>query len=86
MSAPDLQHVQDVKRHHEAELLRKPNVVAVGIGYRTRAGQRTDEVCIVVSVTRKVPASQLKRADLLPAAIEGIPIDVVETGVIRAWS
>jgi hypothetical protein len=86
MSAPDIQHAQEVKRRHEAELLSKPNVVAVGVGYRTRGGQRTAEVCIVVSVTHKVPASQLKQAEALPASIEGIPIDVVETGVIRAWS
>ncbi len=86
MATSDIQRAQDVKHRHEAELLHKPNVVAVGVGYRTRGGQRTDEVGIVVSVTRKVPASQLKPDELIPAAIEGIPIDVVETGVIRAWS
>ncbi len=86
MSAADIQHAQEVKRRHEAELLRKPNVVGVGVGYRTRGGQPTDEVCIVVSVTRKVPASQLKRQEVLPASVEGVAIDVVETGVIRAWS
>ncbi len=86
MSAADIQRAQEIKRRHEAELFRKPNVVAVGVGYCTRGGQRTDEVCIVVSVTRKVSASQLKPDAVLPASIEGIPIDVVETGVIRAWS
>ncbi len=86
MSAADIQRAQEIKRRREAELLRKPNVVAVGVGYCTRGGQRTDEVCIVVSVTRKVPASQLKPDEALPVSIEGVPIDVVETGVIRAWS
>ena len=62
-----------------------PNVVAVGVGLRTRGGQPTSEVCIVVSVTAKVPAAQLKRGDLLPASIDGVPIDVVETGALRAW-
>ena len=84
MSDQSIQHTQDVKRRHEAELLRKPNVVAVGIGYCTRGGQRTDDVCIVVSVKTKVPAAQLKRGEALPASIEGVPIDVVDTGVIRA--
>ena len=84
MSDQSIQHTQDVKRRYEAELLRKPNVVAVGIGYRTRGGQRTDDVCIVVSVKTKVPAVQLKRGEAVPASIDGVPIDVVETGVIRA--
>lgn len=82
--AREVQRAQEVKRRHEAELLRKPNVVAVGIGFRTRGGQPTDEVCIVVSVKTKVPPSRLKRSELLPASIEGVPIDVVETGTIRA--
>jgi hypothetical protein len=84
MSDQAVKRAQDVKRRHEAELLRKPNVVAVGIGFRTRGGQPTQEVCIVVSVKTKVPAAQLKRGDLLPASIDGVPIDVVETGAIRA--
>lgn len=85
MSEQAVKHAQDVKRRHEAELLRKANVVAVGIGFRTRGGQPTQEVCIVVSVKTKVPPAQLKRGDLLPASIDGVPIDVVETGAIRAW-
>ncbi len=84
MSASAIEHVQDVKRRHEAELLRKPNVVAVGIGYRTRGGQRTDEVGIIVSVTRKLPLDQLKPQEVVPAFLEGVAVDVVETGVIRA--
>jgi hypothetical protein len=84
MSDQAVQRAQDVKRRHEAELLRKPNVVAVGVGFRTRGGQPTNEVAIVVSVEVKVPAAQLKRGDLLPTSIDGVPIDVVETGIIRA--
>jgi hypothetical protein len=84
MSDQAVQRAQDVKRRHEAELLRRPNVVAVGIGYRTRGGQPAEEICIVVSVKAKVPPARLKRGEALPASIEGVPIDVVETGMIRA--
>jgi len=84
MSDSAVQRALDVKRRYEAELLRKANVVAVGVGFRTRGGQPTTEVCIVVSVRAKHPPSKLKRSDLLPAAIEGVPVDVVETGAIRA--
>jgi hypothetical protein len=84
MSEQAVEHAQDVKRRHEAELMRQPNVVAVGVGFRTRGGRTSDEVCIVVSVARKVATAQLNRQEILPASIEGVPIDVVETGVIRA--
>jgi hypothetical protein len=84
VSEQAVQHAQEVKRRHEASLLRKANVVGVGVGFRTRAGQRSDEVCIVVSVKTKLPASQLKRSDLLPTSLDGVPVDVVETGTIRA--
>jgi hypothetical protein len=84
MSEQAVQRALEVKRRHESELLRKPNVVAVGVGLRTRAGQPTTEVCIVVSVTRKQPVAQLKRDEAVPASLEGVPLDVVETGVMRA--
>ena len=84
MSDQTMQRVLEVKRHHERKLLRMANVVAVGVGYRTRGGQQTREVSIVVSVSKKAPASELKPADLIPASVDGVPVDVVETGEIRA--
>ena len=77
-------HVIDVKRRHEQELMRKANVVAVGVGYCTRGGVQTKQVGIVVSVKNKVPLSTLNPKDIIPAQIEDVPVDVVETGPIRA--
>ncbi|HEX6270592.1 MAG TPA: hypothetical protein VFZ43_10170 [Anaerolineales bacterium] len=84
MSDQAMQRALEVKRRHEQELLRKANTVAVGIGYCTRGGVPTQEVCIVVSVKNKVPLSELKPQDVIPAEIENVPVDVVETGPIRA--
>lgn len=84
MSDQAMQRVLEVKRRHEQELLRKANVVAVGVGYRTRGGVQTKEVCIVVSVKKKVLRSALNPKDVIPAKIEDVPVDVVETGPIRA--
>jgi hypothetical protein len=84
MSDPAVQRALDVKRRHERELMRKANVVAVGVGFRTRGGLSTKEVAIVVSVKNKVPLSELKPRDVVPAQIEDVPVDVVETGEIRA--
>jgi len=78
------QHAIEVKHRHEQEILRKANVVAVGVGYCRRGGIQTEEVCIVVSVKIKVPLSVLKPKDVIPAKIEDVPTDVVETGTIRA--
>jgi hypothetical protein len=78
------QHAIEVKRRHEQELLRKANVVAVGVGYCRRGGIQTEEVCIVVSVNNKVPLSALNPKDAIPAKLEDVPTDVVETGPIRA--
>jgi hypothetical protein len=84
MSDQSLQRAIEVKRRHEQELMRKANVLAVGVGYRTRGGEQTQEVSIVVSVRIKVSESELKPGDLIPPSIEDVPVDVVETGVIRA--
>lgn len=84
MSDQAVQHALEVKRRHEQELLRKANVVAVGVGYRRRGGVQTREVSIVVSVKNKIPLSVLKPGEVIPAQIEDVPVDVVETGEIRA--
>ncbi|OQX65245.1 MAG: hypothetical protein B5M51_01250 [Anaerolinea sp. 4484_236] len=76
--------VRAVKRAHEKALFSKPNVVGVGVGFRSRAGRRTDSMAIVVMVSRKLPASQLAAEDLLPQEIEGVPVDVQETGELKS--
>jgi len=84
MSEDAIQRAMEVKRRHEKQLMRKLNVVAVGVGLRQRGGAPTREVCIVVSVKKKLHPSQLRPVDRIPPSIEGVPIDVVETGEIRA--
>ncbi len=75
---------QSVPRSHETRLFRKRNVVGVGIAKKMVGGRRTDEPCVVVFVERKVPTSQLRLKDLIPATIEAMKTDVVETGRIQA--
>lgn len=77
--------VRIVKRAHEAELLNKANVVGVGIGYRQVGGETTLTPALVVMVSRKLPASQLAEADLIPNSLDGVPVDVQEVGEIRAY-
>ena len=85
MASPEaVARVQSVKARHERELMRKRNVVGVGVGFRERAGQRTDEVCIVVSVREKLPLDQLAPKDVIPAELDGVHVDVQATGAFRA--
>ena len=75
---------QKSKRTHEARLMRMRNVVAVGIGYKTVGNVRTDELCVVVSVVKKLPLIQLPEEARVPRALGSVPTDVVETGMIFA--
>lgn len=77
-----IERIQAVKAAHEAELLAKANVVGVGIGFRQRQRQRQNEVVLVVMVDKKVPRAQLKPEDIIPSQIDGVPVDVQESGRI----
>lgn len=79
------ERVMAVKRAHEAELLAKPNVVGVGIGYRQTGGQSTNTIALVVMVTQKLPPSLLSPEDQIPVLIDDVPVDVQEVGEITAF-
>jgi hypothetical protein len=75
---------QSVKVKYEKELMRKRNVVGVGVGFQEHAGQTTDNVCVVVSVREKVPLDQLAPQDVIPTELDGVLVDVKATGTFRA--
>ena len=85
---PDLQEqtekIRNVRRVHEDELMSKANVIGVGIGYRQRGGEPTDELALVVMVNQKVPKELLAPEDFIPSSLEGVPVDIQEVGEIRA--
>ena len=78
------EHVRQVKREHEAELMSIANVVAVGVGMRSVGGQPTNEIVIVVSVNQKYPSDELDAAAMIPVEIDGVAIDVQQVGDLRA--
>ena len=67
-------------RHH---LLKKPNVVGVGVGYREKGGRRTDERAVIVFVTQKVAPHKLAGAEMVPRSLRGQRVDVIEIGEVR---
>jgi len=69
---------------NKSNLLKKANVVAVGVGLKTVAGVTTDEICVIVSVKEKLPIEKLSAADVIPQSFGAIKTDVIETGEIVA--
>ena len=78
------ERVAAVKEAFKEDLLAKPNVIGVGVGLREREGELTDEIVLVVLVTKKLPMTEIEADDLIPAEIQGVPIDVQEVGEIAA--
>jgi hypothetical protein len=81
--AEELSTVRETLKKNRDQLLTRANVVATGVGYKISAGQKTSTLSIVCSVTQKLAASQLSSQDMVPATLEGMPTDIVQTGRIR---
>jgi hypothetical protein len=79
-----LNHIRAVKDKYERDLMRKKNVLGVGIGLRERGGVLTDETVLTVMVRQKVPRSLLRPWDVIPTELDGVPVDVKEIGTLRA--
>ena len=83
--ANEFNQIRGILNTHREQLLKRLNVVATGIGYKQTGGIKSSALCIMCSVKKKVKATQLSSQDLVPTAVEGIPTDVVETGIIRVF-
>lgn len=55
------------------------NVHAVGVGLKVVDGEVTEQPCVRIFVVQKLANSLLPPRDQLPAAIDGIPTDVIES-------
>jgi hypothetical protein len=75
---PEFDSILKVKEDAEANLRKIAGVHAVGIGKKLVKGSPTDDLSIMVFVTRKKPLDQLSAAEIIPAQIGGVKTDVVE--------
>jgi len=82
----DIQEIREFLSKYLDLIFSKPRVTAVGIGYRHKAGERTDELCLVVNVKEKLP--EVPRAEMVPQELKygklRVRTDVYESGDIRA--
>ncbi|MBG0969457.1 hypothetical protein [Bacillus sp. SRB3LM] len=70
--------LEKVIQKYEADLLRLPYVIGVGMGLI-----QGKEV-IQVFVSKKVPYSQLKKEERVPVQLETYPTNIVEVGIITS--
>ena len=85
MTNPDVtEYAKTVQEKYNTELMTKPHVVGTAVGLAQRQGQYTDDVAVIVLVDKKVPLSELGPDEQIPTELDGVPVDVVETGPLRA--
>lgn len=80
----ELKSVIHAKKQNCGHLLGRSNVVACGVGFKETGGKTTDELCVVVSVTKKKAEAWIAPADRVPKKLGAVSTDVREVGVIRA--
>ena len=83
--AAEINDLKNILRENRYQLLTRANVVATGIGYKFSVGQKTPALSIICSVSQKLPSSKLSAREMIPSSIGGLPTDVVQTGMIRAF-
>lgn len=78
------EEVINAKRKYEKNLRKHPYVKGVGVGYKKVGGKGTDQLSIVITVSKKQPKNLLTSKDLIPKTLGNIETDVVEIGFPRA--
>jgi hypothetical protein len=73
-----------VKGKHQLSMLKRDNVVGVGVGFKVHRGKQTDELCLLVLVSEKLPLDAVDPKSLVPKSIDGVNTDVIEVGFIRS--
>jgi hypothetical protein len=82
--ATSLETARTLLKDVRHDLLKRANVVAVGVGYKITEGKQTDELALICSVDSKKAAQFLTSKDVIPSTIQNVPTDVNPTGIIRA--
>ncbi len=79
-----LAYVSAVQQRYQDYLLSLANVVGVSVGYATTAQSTTDDLALVVMVDQKLPDELLPPEQRIPRELDGVRVDVQETGSFTA--
>lgn len=77
MAVPN--EILQIKKAVEAELLQRPGVTGVDVGYKYVNGQKTDQIAIRVLVEEKKDVPPEQR---IPNTIQGVKTDVIERKIV----
>ena len=64
-------------------VLPPPTVLGFALGEKVSDAGLTGVLSIRAFVKKKLPKSQLSKSQMLPAEMDGMPVDVVETGIFK---
>jgi len=79
-----VKRASEVQARYADELMSKQHVVGVAVGYATAGGTRTPDIGVIVMVDQKLPLDQLSLEDQIPTELDGVRVDVQETGAFSA--
>ncbi len=79
-----IRRASEVQAKYADDLMSKPHVVGVAVGFTSEGGKRTPDVGVIVMVDSKLPLVQLAEDELIPRELDGVRVDVQETGVFSA--
>lgn len=69
---------------HKRHMMRRSNVVGVGVGFKIKDGINTGKKAICVLVKEKKPLAELPTAQAIPLTLGGYETDVIEVGQLVA--
>ena len=81
----DVQMISSLRQKTQKDMLKKANVIGVGVGQKETEGKATEELALKVLVEQKVAISALSTKDLVPKEIDGVRTDVMPVGKIYAF-
>jgi len=70
-----IDEIRPIKQAAEADILKRPGVTGVDIGYKYVKGKKTDKLAIRVYVEKKKPVPTTER---IPKEIQGVDTDVIQ--------
>ncbi|MBN2412285.1 hypothetical protein JXQ31_11385 [candidate division KSB1 bacterium] len=81
----EIQDISTAQQKRRASLLKRANVIGLGIGYKETAGKSTDELSLMVLVREKEELKALSKKDIVPGTIDGVQTDVLKVGKVVAY-
>lgn len=80
----EVRRASEVQARYADQLMSKAHVVGVAVGYTAQGGETTSDIGVIVMVDQKLPSDELDPEDLIPRELDGVRVDVQETGVFHA--